>query len=167
MGRGSVNAEKTHCPREHAYTSENTGRSARGQRYCKKCARDRARERSGWSAPERYRPPRITREVMWAVGLFEGEGCISVSVANGTRVYVRMQLGMTDRDVIERFQRAVGGVGHIKESSGGRNKPMYCWTLSRQEQVRGLYAVMRPHLSSRRQSQGDAALLRSTWRATG
>lgn len=31
------NTKKTHCIREHEFTSENTGRDSRGDRYCKKC----------------------------------------------------------------------------------------------------------------------------------
>lgn len=38
------NANKTHCPRQHAYTSENTYVS-KGKRSCRRCAADRAREK--------------------------------------------------------------------------------------------------------------------------
>lgn len=38
-------AQKTHCPRDHEYTPENTQVSARGQRKCLACHRDRERER--------------------------------------------------------------------------------------------------------------------------
>lgn len=34
---------KTHCPRGHAYDASNTGRTSKGGRYCRCCARDRMR----------------------------------------------------------------------------------------------------------------------------
>lgn len=37
-GWGSMNARKTHCPREHEYTPENT-KVHRGRRFCRACAR--------------------------------------------------------------------------------------------------------------------------------
>lgn len=42
--RASINAAKTHCPRGHEYTPENTRvRIARGTRECRTCERERAR----------------------------------------------------------------------------------------------------------------------------
>lgn len=37
------NARKTHCPRGHEYTAENTRLDGRGHRRCRACARERAR----------------------------------------------------------------------------------------------------------------------------
>jgi len=34
---------KTHCPRDHEYTPENTGRDRKGHRICRTCARERMR----------------------------------------------------------------------------------------------------------------------------
>lgn len=39
-----TNAAKTHCPRGHEYTPENTRRNGRGSRECKACVRIRYRE---------------------------------------------------------------------------------------------------------------------------
>jgi hypothetical protein len=36
---------KTHCPRGHPYDEVNTWRDKRGIRYCRACAREKARER--------------------------------------------------------------------------------------------------------------------------
>lgn len=46
-------------------------------------------------------------EFAWAVGLFEGEGCIdTVSSPHGRRrVYPRARLTTTDFDVVQRFAR--------------------------------------------------------------
>jgi hypothetical protein len=35
----ALNAAKTHCLRNHAYTPENTGRHSRGTRFCRICKR--------------------------------------------------------------------------------------------------------------------------------
>lgn len=37
-GPGSFNARKTHCPKGHAYTSQNTSRR-NGRRFCRECGR--------------------------------------------------------------------------------------------------------------------------------
>jgi hypothetical protein len=40
------NRDKTHCPKNHEYTEENTYVSKRGQRNCRTCHRDDVREAS-------------------------------------------------------------------------------------------------------------------------
>jgi len=40
-GPAKRNAQKTHCPHGHPYSSENTYRW-NGKRYCKTCMRDKA-----------------------------------------------------------------------------------------------------------------------------
>lgn len=35
---GSANKMKTHCPRDHEYTKENTRINGRGERICRECA---------------------------------------------------------------------------------------------------------------------------------
>jgi len=43
-GIGGINARKTHCPRDHPYTPENTV-GPEGNRQCRTCSRDRGRRR--------------------------------------------------------------------------------------------------------------------------
>jgi hypothetical protein len=38
-------AERTECPRGHAYSEENTWRDRNGYRFCRTCNRERQRER--------------------------------------------------------------------------------------------------------------------------
>ena len=45
-----VNASKTHCPRGHEYTPENTRHNGRGSRECKTCVRVRYAEKKAQSA---------------------------------------------------------------------------------------------------------------------
>ena len=63
-------------------------------------------------------------EVAWAAGLFDGEG--SVRKVDSRHRMISVQ--MTDLGILERFDRALGGVGGI---SGPRilpkRKPMWHW----------------------------------------
>jgi hypothetical protein len=43
---GAAHAAITHCPQGHPYDEANTGRRPGGQRYCRACNRERARQRS-------------------------------------------------------------------------------------------------------------------------
>jgi hypothetical protein len=49
-GRGGCNREKTHCPRGHSYTPENTRVRPSGWRICRECERARDRLRRGRAA---------------------------------------------------------------------------------------------------------------------
>jgi hypothetical protein len=49
----SVNAAKTHCPKNHPYTEENTYRSPSGRRICRTCQRERHLQRSRDKAASR------------------------------------------------------------------------------------------------------------------
>lgn len=40
----AINSRKTHCVHGHGFTPENTGNDNRGDRYCIKCTRIRARD---------------------------------------------------------------------------------------------------------------------------
>lgn len=69
-------------------------------------------------------------ERAWAIGLFEGEGCILIGTLRGARRVV-LTLGMTDYDVVERFV-AVVGVGRIISRPGRKpeHRPFHTWSIS-------------------------------------
>lgn len=68
-------------------------------------------------------------EFAWAVGLFEGEGCIS-PVKTRSSVSIRLTLASTDEDVVRRFALAATGNTcqingpHIR---GAHYKPFWKW----------------------------------------
>lgn len=103
----------------------------------------------------------------WAAGLFEGEGSFSIRKDNPRNKpgvlyrYLRMQLDSTDKDVLERFQKAVGvghiyggEVGYVSPSSIGK-KPVWKWTCSGSS-AWALANTFRPFLGSRRTQRLDA-----------
>jgi hypothetical protein len=76
----------------------------------------------------------------WAIGLFEGEGCIGIRQdlvrPTNTRPYkyIRLQLDTTDKDVIDLFWNVVkvgkvygGAKGY---TTSGTNKPVWKWIVS-------------------------------------
>ena len=72
----------------------------------------------------------------------------------------RMAIGMTDIDVLEKFQRIVG-TGHITGPyrGQGKNTPvhyksMYQWSISRWPEIQRLLSEFVPYLGERRREQG-------------
>ena len=92
---------------------------------------------------------RWTREnIAWAAGLFEGEGCISSG-----RAGIRLSLGMTDKDVVEKFLSIVG-VGTIgKPTSLPNRKPCWYWVLYKVEHSQAVLAALWPFLGQRRRAR--------------
>ena len=102
-------------------------------------------------------------ELMWAVGLFEGEGCISLLKHNRDPEYrykrVTLVLGMTDKDVVERFHRIVK-VGRLRAKPRilPSHKDQWVWSTAKTQDVRYLLEVFLPHLGNRRKTKALEAL---------
>lgn len=96
---------------------------------------------------------------MWAIGLFEGEGCIALERA-GTKKpdhvrNTRLTVVSTDRDVLDRFADVMG-CGTVKPCGKANKlgkKPQWAWRLSTQADIRRILKKMMPHLGERRQAQ--------------
>lgn len=92
--------------------------------------------------------------VIWAAGLFEGEGCLTLS--NGRDPHA--QLKMTDRDVVERFRVVMGfGSLHVHGPSGLGRKPQWQWDTSTQG-TQALIAMFWPWLGERRRARAKEIL---------
>lgn len=89
--------------------------------------------------------PTSEYEFVWACGLFEGEGTCNPR----TRT---IQLAMTDQEVVERFHRAVGGVGAIYRTHS-RTSQMFSWNVCNWHDSSQLAKRMLPHMGARRQVQ--------------
>lgn len=100
---------------------------------------------------------RVDCDFSWAVGLFEGEGCIHVGSRKRNETRHRLELNMTDADVVERFQKIVG-VGVIDgpyPPRGTERKQRYTWRTYRQHEIKELLERMYPLLSARRRRKAD------------
>ena len=102
-------------------------------------------------------------ELAWACGLFEGEGSIHAgrkAPRGQPRSQRRLQLTIADRDVLDRFHAAVGGVGKVRAVKlVPGHKQLYTWYLYRTADILALLDEIEPMLGERRRAQ--AAKLRA------
>ena len=98
-------------------------------------------------------------DIAWAAGLWEGEGCWSISrKPDGSLASVVARLSMTDADVVERFAATVGfGRVRSKATPSGR-RPVTEWSTARRESVQGLVRMFRPYLGERRLAKAQEVL---------
>ena len=97
-----------------------------------------------------------TRELAWAAGLFDGEGCFYSQ--SGTRL--ALQLAMTDADSVRRFHRAVGGLGKVTYwDSPSLKHPMYKWRVVNFEGAQAVLAMLWYGLNARRKARATELLL--------
>jgi len=103
----------------------------------------------------------MTREqqIIYAAGLFDGEGCVGVYADKRKHCIVRMSLGMTTPYAPSLFASLFGG--HVKLTSyrrkkpdGGNYQPVYCWCLTSAKAARALQELL-PWL---REKHAQAAL---------
>ena len=90
-------------------------------------------------------------EVAWLAGLYEGEGTCVALHKNG-RAPMRLVIGMTDRDVIEKVQK-IAGCGWVGTRAGsGTHKDLHVWAVGG-EAARQVAEAIYPHLGKRRQDR--------------
>jgi hypothetical protein len=102
-----------------------------------------------------FQPDR--EEIAWAGGLFEGEGCVTITTSRdpGHQRTFTLALSMTDLDPVERFAAAVG-VGKVRGPYGPykpTEKPIWQWRISRYEQSQAVIVMLWPWLGSRRHAR--------------
>jgi hypothetical protein len=99
----------------------------------------------------------------WAAGLFEGEGSAVCRPMSRRRkgLQRRLQLPMSDEDVLLRFREVVGAgsVRRIKTrlltDKGNPRKPMFRWTCSKWSDTERIARAFYPLLCARRRRQVD------------
>lgn len=94
-------------------------------------------------------------EIAWAAGLFEGEGCITICNVKDRHhrlPLLRLQVQMTDSDVVERFARIVACGSVSPELRFGRphHKPTYRWLVSSRAECERLLLMFLPYFGERR-----------------
>lgn len=113
-------------------------------------------------------PPPISGEYMmnreelaWAAGFFDGEGNVRFGSNAPLKGSIRVQVGQTDRRVLDRFQKAVLGLGKVygpyprlKENW----QPRYIFETHGFEQSQAIVAMLYQFLSPVKQEQCLKAL---------
>ena len=97
----------------------------------------------------------MSYEDFWAIGLFEGEGCISIE-KRCKSAYV--QLKTTDPDVLIRLQQIWGGRVNEATWCKSNKKQPYVWRLQNKARVKALLIQILPYLSARRACKALDAL---------
>lgn len=100
-------------------------------------------------------------DIAWAVGLFEGEGCIMFfKQKHHVLTHVRLALAMTDKDVVDRFCRIVecGKVSPEQRRPKPNHKSVYVWQISNRHDVERILLAFRPWFGERRTAKADALL---------
>lgn len=100
-------------------------------------------------------------ENSWALGIFEGEGCISIRKTGR----VELLMAMTDEDIVRRFHTAtqVGNVnGPYTNGLDKNNNPYtlrYSWNCTRNQDIIYLLEKWISYFGARRQLKASEALL--------
>lgn len=104
--------------------------------------------------------PAPLTEVAWAAGFFDGEGNVSVTNKRLNSRTIMVQIGQVDREVLDRFKAAVGGVGNVNgpydrtRSSGNPNhRPYFQYSCSNKDGVQHIIDTLWPYLSSPKREQ--------------
>ena len=107
---------------------------------------------------------RVDREELaWAAGFFDGEGCFSFTAKAG---YATVAVGQVERAPLERFQKAVGGLGTIygpyfKLYPGRMSKqPWHQYRAYRREHVQAIAALLWFWLGDTKRRQARTVLLK-------
>ena len=95
-------------------------------------------------------------DIVWAAGLFEGEGCIYI---HPTKIYVQLIIVMTDLDVMERYVDVVGH-GNLNGPfwSNKSTKPYWRTTVSKSSEVQRILKMFLPHFGKRRSDKAIEAI---------
>lgn len=94
-------------------------------------------------------------EVAWAAGLWEGEGCFSLSRVRN-RVQPQAVISSVDEDVIVKFHKIVEfGAVRVREPIEGRSAKQvaYVWSTSSIGNFKRLVLMFWPYLGERRRAR--------------
>lgn len=93
------------------------------------------------------------KQLYWAAGLIEGEGCFVNDCAKGSN-YFRIVVVMTDKDIIDRL-KSIFNFGKIREKKKQQeyHKTQFIWEVSKQIEVIGLMMTLLPLMGERRKDK--------------
>lgn len=101
-------------------------------------------------------------EIAWLAGLLEGEGNFEVVPARphiNRPIEVRVNLSMTDRDVVERVAKLVEATSSIRKQGRNNNKhkPIYILSIKGYRAIRVMSSIL-PFMMSRRSARIQHAI---------
>lgn len=97
-------------------------------------------------------------ELAWAAGFFDGEGCTAKRFKRRTgTAQPYLTIGQSNREVLDRFRRAVGGFGSILGPYPTRGQPVYFYRTSRFEYTQAVIAMLWRFLGSVKRQQAISA----------
>ena len=93
-----------------------------------------------------------TCSIEWAAGLFEGEGCISLSQRKGrSRASASLILDSTDEDVVVKFGQIVGvKCSRYHSPKKPHWKPQWRWDTGKRSEVARILSLLLPYFGNRR-----------------
>ncbi len=102
----------------------------------------------------------ISADMMWAIGLFEGEGCISLKKRAKPfwKPHVQLELTSTDLDVLNRFTSIVGFGAIQPRAKVAGCKQAWVWRGCKAHENAELLTLWVPQLGERRRGKALMAL---------
>lgn len=106
----------------------------------------------------------VNFDASWAAGFYDGEGSsfASLSTSRPGKYYPQMSISQAGEDglqVLQRFQKAVDGLGKIRGPySRKNNKPIYQWTVASKDGINLVGNILFPFLSEPKKKQLIKAL---------
>jgi len=102
-------------------------------------------------------------ELAWAAGFFDGEGCTRVNRVTNKYDYkydiLSIQITQKDREVLDRFQAAVG-VGRIYARADGA----FLFSCGKTDDCHEILEKIWPWLSTQKREQANSAIERAVGR---
>lgn len=100
-------------------------------------------------------------EIAWLAGILEGEGSFMAWIRTRGDRGVRIQMGSTDKDILDRIADMVS-IGTVRLVPAQHNKfgtkPLWIWALTSKTDVRILAQRLLPWLGERRRKQAEAII---------
>jgi hypothetical protein len=101
-----------------------------------------------------------THELAWAAGFFDGEGCITHR-RDRAWISIAMSVSQSDRQPLDRFQRAVGGIGVVRgpyRQKASHHKPYWVWSTDNQERSQAVIGMLWKWLSEPKRADAERVL---------
>lgn len=105
-------------------------------------------------------------ELAWAAGFFDGEGCTYAMKRSDAYTRVALDVGQVNKDTLERFRAAVGGLGSVvgpySHRARPQSKPIYQYRASSFEDVQAVLAMLWAWLGPHKREQALTAMAKAT-----